>query len=370
MQLVTQKQTMENLELMLEKRELILYGRSKYTKEICSRYKVKYIVEKNDELWDKKVNGISIYPVEQLYNEEAEKVMIVICEDEKKFLEITEELLSIDSFDVFYWHTIKNDFLREFSNKLFDNYERIKKVENSLTDCFSKKIYREVIHRRIIGCCSNYADLKMSGEMQYLFSKAFFSKREGAILDCGAYIGDSVDRLIWAYGKEIDKIYSFEAIPANVVELEKKRDELKTVWAGDVVIIPKALADSNRRITFFDIENKDASYSPDFRDETRCVSDEKCDRIEVETCVIDEVIPESESVRYIKMDVEGAEYETLVGAKSTIKREKPGLAISIYHNAEDYYRLAELILSYVPEYHLAVRHHKTRHVDTVLYAWV
>ena len=92
--------------------------------------------------------------------------------------------------------------------------------------------------------------------------------------------------------------------------------------------------------------------------------------MKVDTVSIDEVIPQTEKVGYIKMDIEGAEYKALTGARETIIRERPGLAISIYHNAADYYRLAELIREYVPEYKLAVMHHKDKHVDTVLYAWI
>ena len=103
---------------------------------------------------------------------------------------------------------------------------------------------------------------------------------------------------------------------------------------------------------------------------TKFVNKPPVDEITVEAVTIDETIQTDQKIRLIKMDIEGAEYQALVGARKTIQREKPGLAISIYHNPEDYYRLADLIKGYVPEYNLAVRHHKERHVDTVLYAWV
>lgn len=38
---------------------------------------------------------------------------------------------------------------------------------------------------------------------------------------------------------------------------------------------------------------------------------------------------------YIKMDIEGSEMAALMGAKETIKRHKPYLAICVYHRKND-----------------------------------
>jgi len=68
------------------------------------------------------------------------------------------------------------------------------------------------------------------------------------------------------------------------------------------------------------------------------------------------------------MDVEGSEMEALQGAKQTILKYKPRLAISIYHKPEDLLDISSYILSLVPDYKLYVRHFSTSESDTVLYA--
>ncbi len=50
------------------------------------------------------------------------------------------------------------------------------------------------------------------------------------------------------------------------------------------------------------------------------------------------------------MDIEGAELEALKGAREIIVRDRPKLAISIYHNAEDYVEISAYIKSLVPDY--------------------
>ncbi|EOS66974.1 FkbM family methyltransferase [Oscillibacter sp. 1-3] len=96
-----------------------------------------------------------------------------------------------------------------------------------------------------------------------------------------------------------------------------------------------------------------------------------CDdgEIVVPVATIDEIVEkENPKVTMIKMDIEGSELEALKGAKKTIQRNKPKLAICIYHKPEDMLEIPLYIKSLVPEYKLYVRHHSNSNVETVLYA--
>ena len=76
-----------------------------------------------------------------------------------------------------------------------------------------------------------------------------------------------------------------------------------------------------------------------------------------------------ERVTFIKMDIEGAELESLKGAGRIIIREqKPKLAICVYHKKEDIFDIPEYILSLNPKYKLYLRHYTLGEWDTVLYA--
>ena len=55
------------------------------------------------------------------------------------------------------------------------------------------------------------------------------------------------------------------------------------------------------------------------------------------------------------MDIEGAEKAALEGAEKTIKKYKPKLAISVYHNPEDIFEIPLLLKEYVSEYKLHFR---------------
>jgi FkbM family methyltransferase len=60
-------------------------------------------------------------------------------------------------------------------------------------------------------------------------------------------------------------------------------------------------------------------------------------------------------VDYIKYDVEGVEREALLGSSDTIKRCHPDLAVSLYHRAEDIWRLPLLVKELYPGYQLYLR---------------
>ena len=75
-----------------------------------------------------------------------------------------------------------------------------------------------------------------------------------------------------------------------------------------------------------------------------------------------------DKVTFIKLDIEGSEMEALRGAEKIIRRDKPRLAVSIYHEPQDYFEIPFYIRELVPEYKLYIRHHKPNKNDTVVYA--
>jgi hypothetical protein len=89
----------------------------------------------------------------------------------------------------------------------------------------------------------------------------------------------------------------------------------------------------------------------------------------VKTAAIDDVVSD-DAVTLIKMDVEGAELEALRGAEKTILKNKPRLAVCVYHKPQDILTIPLYMQSLAPEYRFYLRHHDFDHrfCETVLYA--
>ncbi|MDR1192651.1 MAG: FkbM family methyltransferase [Peptococcaceae bacterium] len=82
---------------------------------------------------------------------------------------------------------------------------------------------------------------------------------------------------------------------------------------------------------------------------------------------LDDIVDPSDNVSFIKMDIEGSELEALTGAAGIIRRDKPKLAICVYHKDDDYIDLPAYICSLVPSYQLYLRNYTPLNFETVLY---
>lgn len=178
----------------------------------------------------------------------------------------------------------------------------------------------------------------------------FEPKENEVFIDGGAFDGKtSFDFIKWSKGR-CAKIYAFEPNP-KMLDLLRKKIEREQVTR--IELYPNALW--NKKKTLYFQENRSASRI------------EENGKMCVEAVSLDEVV-KSEKVTFIKLDIEGSELKALEGAANIIKRDKPRLAISIYHKYEDVLELSLYILQLLPEYKLYIRHYDLDMGETVLYA--
>jgi FkbM family methyltransferase len=90
---------------------------------------------------------------------------------------------------------------------------------------------------------------------------------------------------------------------------------------------------------------------------------------EVTVYALDDYFKEQQ-VTFIKADIESYELDMLHGAEAVIKRDKPLLAICIYHNASDMYTIPLFIKNMCKDYKFKIRHHTVVSSETVLYAYL
>ena len=80
-----------------------------------------------------------------------------------------------------------------------------------------------------------------------------------------------------------------------------------------------------------------------------------------EFCKLNNIKP-----NFIKMDIEGAELDAIIGSKSTILEYKPKLAICIYHRFSHRWEIPLLIHEILPEYKFYIKKSQPRG-ETVLF---
>lgn len=187
----------------------------------------------------------------------------------------------------------------------------------------------------------------------------FFGPNDNEVfVDCGCFDGSTCYKFAgWCGAKGYDHIYSFEADPKNYEKSKKLLEPL-----GKCDLYPYGTADVKKKV-FFAAEAF----------ETSCViSREEAEKRnfegveEIETVALDDIL-EGKRVTFIKMDVEGAEYEALLGARKLIMENRPRMAISVYHKYEDFVTLANLVLEMHPDYRIAFRHYGFDDLETIMY---
>jgi FkbM family methyltransferase len=183
-------------------------------------------------------------------------------------------------------------------------------------------------------------------------------------IDCGVYDGGTIEQFVTfcAAGGGYERIVGFEPDPENY-KLATSRLSDKQIER--VEIIPKGAWSKDDILRF----QGSLLTSSAFLENGIDLGAKKDDgqTLEIPVTSIDKVLGGSRA-SFIKMDIEGSELEALKGAKDTITRYKPRLAISIYHKPEDILTLPLYISGLVPAYKFYLRHYSIDYCETVLYA--
>jgi len=184
---------------------------------------------------------------------------------------------------------------------------------------------------------------------QYFDFFEYDKNKVESFVDAGVFDGSSSYFFAaWCQGN-YRKIWGFEPNQKNYELASKKLKNL-----GNVIMLQKGLSDMG--VESFNAMGTWDSFIAEKGNST------------IQTIDLDTAL-KGEEVTFIKMDIEGAEYSALCGAKEILLTQKLKLAICVYHKAEDIIDIPELILSINPEYKLALRHYSTEHGETLLYAY-
>lgn len=184
--------------------------------------------------------------------------------------------------------------------------------------------------------------------------------RREIFVDAGSYdLETSRAFLDWCHN-ECDRIYAFECDHRGI-QLCKKQMEKNEALSNMVCFFPKGCWSEKTTLRFSEqlvaTSSKVMSLSEVSSGEI----------VEIETETIDNVLAGSEAT-FVKMDIEGSELEALKGARKTILKYHPTLAISIYHKPEDIIEIPAYIKSLVPEYRFYIRGYHEDFTEIVLYA--
>jgi len=252
--------------------------------------------------------------------------------------------VSVDYFALNPFYNLDNEMIRS-------SQDRISSVFNSLNDINSQEIL------------SSYLKMALSNDITFLkpttpqyFPKYMELSQNEIVVDGGAYTGDTLAVYVNIY-KHFKEYHAFEPSTFNFNKLSSFSQLQDNIFLNN-----KGLGLSNTKLLFHD-EDSESSTSSFV---TSLFNSEKLK--EVEIVRLDDYI---QNVSFIKLDIEGAELDALIGSASLITKFKPKIAVCIYHKFEHLWQILDLLKSLRDDYRFSIGYHSTPNILTelVLYAY-
>jgi FkbM family methyltransferase len=164
------------------------------------------------------------------------------------------------------------------------------------------------------------------------------------VLDCGASDGDFTRE---ALQMGAAKVVAIELAPDTIECL--RRNLASEIAAGRVAVYPKGVWDHDDSLT---LEVDDTNFAAD---SVVLHTGSMHPSVQVPLTTIDKIVAELKLPRvdFIKMDVEGAEANAIAGARETLTKFKPRMAIAAEHKPEDEIELPKQVRAIRPDYRLA-----------------
>jgi len=225
--------------------------------------------------------------------------------------------------------------------------DRIRSVHALLADRDSREVFLALLRFRVT---LDPLDLPDPTPGQYFPGEFWRLAPREVFVDVGACGGDTLAEFLRQAGSAFVRYFAVEPDPRNLQELAR------AIPAGlreRIVVVPCGAGERRGRV----------SFAADLGGESRVAGDGPA---AIEIVSLDELLA-AETVTTVKIDVEGYEREVLRGARGTILRDTPKLAVSVYHKLPDLWELPAWISECSPRYRYHLRHHTPEIYDTVLY---
>ena len=241
--------------------------------------------------------------------------------------------------------------LNDLPSKLYEQADRVLAAEEIWADCESRAIFEANIRLRALGDLRAVPGRPV--ENTYLPTELIKLSKHDHFLDCGATCGEMLQDLIRKRGEDFDSFDAIEADNISYPKLEAYRDQLPLSLKTKLRLHNCAIGATRGTVRFAHSGLTGSSIS----DEGLPVACHRIDDLFADT-----------PLTFIKMDIEGAEFDALRGASHVLRRDRPILAICVYHRQSDIWRIPLFAHELLPEHKLYLRGYEGDGFQTVLYA--
>ncbi len=242
-----------------------------------------------------------------------------------------------------YWLTSSLDIYKNCTSE-------ISIFRDLLSDMKSKELYDQILSYRTEGDLE-FMPVAEGVEFQYLPPDLATPPRMLDIIELGSCGGENL-KAFKDCGFEFRSGYALEPDLHNYRVLVKTLGQLEI---SNLHAIPLAAWNCEEKLRFESQAGTNSSITKGGSDFVQATS-------------LDNLLPKSSSINYIKMDIEGAELNALLGASQIIQMHTPHLAICIYHEPSHLWEIGLwLHTNFNGKYTFHIRTYAEQTFETVLY---
>lgn len=319
------------------------------------------ISDNNRALWGTEVDGTPFLPPAEAARQFGEQALflVTIRNELHNFRETVHQLATlgcrfISSANPVCWRFAEQllpFLLYDLPHKVYEQAEQVLLAAELWEDASSRLDYLANIRLRALGDPSGLPEPAVQGS--YFLPDVFQVEPGEVVLDCGAFDGDTI-RAVIDRQREFGAIEAVEPDSNSFARLESYLSTLQPAVRNRIRVHRCAIGATRGAIRFENSGTVDSRISTG-------------DGVEVDMVPIDDLCA-STPVTLIKMDIEGAEFDALAGGARVIQRDRPILAICVYHSQQDLWRLPLQMRKICPDSRMYLRSHGGDGIQTVAYA--
>lgn len=224
--------------------------------------------------------------------------------------------------------------------------EQLEQAYDLLSDERSRAVFAATVNFKLSG--------KLHWLREYTDSRSVAFERyvkphtQEHFVDLGAYNGDTIRELL----EYTEGSYAcITALEPDKKTFKKLKKYVEQAQLNNIRIINAGAWDTPGEMLFGGKAGRNSALTPVMNQVSH---DKRTVTVPVES--VDHVL-DGAPCTLLKLDVEGAEYHALQGARRTIQKYRPRILLSAYHRSEDIYELPLLLRDMCADIHIGMLHH-------------
>lgn len=313
--------------------------------------------DNNPNLWNTTVNGVNVLSPQEAVNRFMASALFVVTvyTSQPVWQQLTGLGVQPISFAALARHY--PDGLTphggvELPHKVFEQASDVRRAFAVWADDISRREY--------LGQLSWQATLDLAELPAHLPPNQIYFPNELVVpladevfVDCGAFDGDTLQDFINRRGGAFARIVAIEPDPENWEALAARVAALPGETRDRIHLVRSAVGSKRETVTFNATGTAGSSIGEG--------------SYQVNCAPLDELL-EGLQPTYLKMDIEGAEPDALLGARQIIEKNTVVLAICLYHAQEHLWQIPLLIQSICDNYDFFLRRYSDECWELVCYA--